>query len=366
MKIQAAVIREQSGSFDLTELDLAEPKDDEVLVRIVGVGICHTDLVCRDQYFPVPLPCVFGHEGSGVVEKVGSQVAGFEKGDHVAVTFKTCGTCDPCFEGQPGYCHDFYEQNFNGSRPDGSCALSENGETVHGHFFAQSSFASHALCHVSNLLKVDRSLPLELLGPLGCGIQTGAGAVMNALKPKAGTSIAIFGAGTVGLSAVMAARIVGCGTIIVVDLTDERLATATELGATHTINARDNDPVAMIQEITGTGTHYSLECTGIPEVARQAVDCLTLTGVCGVMGVSPAGTEFNLDMNSVLFGRSVRGIIEGDSVPRVFIPRLIDLYKQGRFPFDKLISTYPFAEINQAVEDVESGKVIKPVLLMDA
>ena len=121
----------------------------------------------------------------------------------------------------------------------------------------------------------------------------------------------------------------------------------------------------MIQEITGTGTHYSLECTGIPAVARQAVDCLTLTGVCGVMGVSPAGTEFHLDMNSVLFGRSVRGIIEGDSVPRVFIPRLIDLYQQGRFPFDKLISTYPFAEINQAVEDVESGKVIKPVLLMD-
>ena len=151
----------------------------------------------------------------------------------------------------------------------------------------------------------------------------------------------------------------------VVDLTDERLAIATELGATHTINATDNDPVAMIQEITGTGTHYSLECTGIPAVARQAVDCLTLTGVCGVMGVSPAGTEFHLDMNSVLFGRSVRGIIEGDSVPRVFIPRLIDLYQQGRFPFDKLISTYPFAEINQAVEDVESGKVIKPVLLMD-
>jgi aryl-alcohol dehydrogenase len=366
MKIQAAVVREQSGPFDVSELDLAEPKDDEVLVKIVGVGICHTDLVCRDQYFPVPLPCVFGHEGSGIIEKVGRQVVGFEKGDHVAVSYKTCGSCEPCLQGQIGYCHGFYEHNFNGTRPDGSSALSENGETVHGHFFAQSSFASHALCHASNLVKVDHSLPLELLGPLGCGIQTGAGAVMNALKPQAGTSIAIFGAGTVGLSAVMAAHIVGCGAIIAIDLKDDRLATATELGATHTINASDNDVVAKIHEITGSGTHFSLECTGIPQVARQAVDCLTLTGICGVLGVSPAGTEFSLDMNAVLFGRSVRGIIEGDSVPQVFIPRLIDLYKQGRFPFDKLISTYSFADINQAVEDVESGKVIKPVLLMDA
>ena len=237
--------------------------------------------------------------------------------------------------------------------------MSENGQTVHGHFFAQSSFASHALCHTSNLVKVDADLPLELLGPLGCGVQTGAGAVMNALKPQAGTSIAVFGTGTVGLSAVMAARVVGCATIIAVDISADRLAAATELGATHTIDACNEDPVVRIQEITGSGAHYSLECTGVPEVARQAVDSLTLTGVCGVMGVSPLGTEFKL------VGRSVRGIIEGDSVPQVFLPRLVNLYRQGRFPFDKLIRTYPFSEINQAVEDVESGKVIKPVLLMN-
>lgn len=364
MKIQAAVVREKSGPFQIAELDLADPKDDEVLVRIAGVGICHTDLVCRDQYFPVPLPCVFGHEGSGIVEELGGQVTGFEKGDHVAASYKTCGSCEPCLQGKIGYCHGLYEHNFLGTRPDGSSALSENGQTVHGHFFAQSSFASHALCHASNLVKVDPSLPLELLGPLGCGIQTGAGAVMNALKPQAGTSIAVFGAGTVGLSAVMAARVVGCATIIAVDILADRLAAATELGATHTIDAGNDDPVARIQEITGSGVHYSLECTGVPEVVRQAVDCLTLTGVCGVMGVSPLGTEFKLDMNAVLFGRSVRGIIEGDSVPQVFLPRLINLYQQGRFPFDKLIRTYPFSEINQAVGDMESGKVIKPVLLM--
>lgn len=365
MKIQAAVVREKSGPFQIAELDLADPEDDEVLVRIAGVGICHTDLVCRDQYFPVPLPCVFGHEGSGTVEEVGSQVTAFEKGDRVAVSYKTCGSCEPCLQGDIGYCHGLYEHNFLGTRPDGSSAMSENGQTVHGHFFAQSSFASHALCHTSNLVKVDADLPLELFGPLGCGVQTGAGAVMNALKPQAGTSIAVFGTGTVGLSAVMAARVVGCATIIAVDISADRLAAAAELGATHTIDACNEDPVVRIQEITGSGAHYSLECTGVPEVARQAVDSLTLTGVCGVMGVSPLGTEFKLDMNTVLFGRSVRGIIEGDSVPQVFLPRLINLYRQGRFPFDKLIRTYPFSEINQAVEDVESGKVIKPVLLMN-
>jgi len=364
MKIEAAVIRQISGLFELAELELEGPREDEVLVRVVGTGICHTDLVCRDQYFPVPLPCVFGHEGAGVVEQIGSRVSGFAPGDHVLMSFKTCGACEPCLEGQIGYCHSLYEQNFLGTRPDGSTALSEGGSKVHGHFFAQSSFASHALCHSSNLVKVDKSLPLEILGPLGCGIQTGAGAVMNALRPRAGTGIAIFGAGTVGLSAVMAARIVGCTTIIAVDISNHRLAAAKELGATHTINSGEGDAVARIQELTGSGVHFSLDCTGLPAVTRQAVDCLTLTGTCGVLGVSPLGTEFSLDMNTVLFGRSLRGIIEGDSVPQVFIPRLIQLYQQGRFPFDKLIKTYPFTEINQAVEDVESGKVVKPVLLM--
>ena len=233
---------------------------------------------------------------------------------------------------------------------------------IHGNFFNQSSFATYALAAERNIVKVRKDVDLALLGPLGCGIQTGAGGVMNALHPYAGSSIAVFGAGSVGLSAVLAAAVCGCAIIIAVDINEDRLKFAKQLGATHTINPQNTDPIAEIQKITGSGVLYSLECTGLPKVFRQAVDCLTLTGVCGFIGVAPLGTEVSLDMNGILFGRTVRGIIEGDSIPDIFIPRMVDLYAQGRFPFDKMITFYKFDEINKAAEDSEKGKVLKPVL----
>jgi aryl-alcohol dehydrogenase len=364
MKIEAAVINKEGGAFEIEALELATPKDDEVVVKIAGVGVCHTDLVCRDQYFPVPLPCVFGHEGSGVVQAVGSGVTRVKPGDHVVLSFSSCQTCANCIAGKPGYCHQLYQYNFLGTRMDGSSALSRDGKTVHGHFFAQSSFGTHAIASERNTVKVDSNVPLWLLGPLGCGVQTGAGAVINSLQPKAGTSIAIFGAGTVGLSAVMAARLCGCAAIIAVDPVPARRELALELGATHAIDPKAENPVEKIQKITGTGVNYSLECTGLPQVVRQAVDSLTLTGTCGLMGVSRLGTEITLDMNGILFGRGIRGIIEGDSVPHEFIPRLIELFSQGRFPFDKLVTSFPFSQIQQAVEASEHGKVVKAVLKM--
>ncbi|HLY58887.1 MAG TPA: NAD(P)-dependent alcohol dehydrogenase [Stellaceae bacterium] len=362
MKIKAAVIEEKSGPFAIDEVELDPPRADEVLVRIAGAGMCHTDLVCRDQYFPVPLPCVFGHEGSGVVEVIGDAVETVAPGDHVVLSYASCGTCAPCLQGLPGYCLDLYGHNFRGSRMDGTSALHRNGASLNGHFFQQSSFATHAVARERNTVVVDREVPLELLGPLGCGVQTGAGAVMNALRPQAGSSIAVFGAGSVGLSAVMAARVVGCATIIAVDPNPDRLLLAQELGATNGINPLESDPVEAIRKATGGGVHYSLECTGLPKVLRQAVDCLTLTGICGLIGVSPLGTEVAIDMNAILFGRTLRGIIEGDSVPQIFIPRLIALYKAGRFPFDRLVKFYPLAAINEAVHDTESGRVLKAVM----
>jgi aryl-alcohol dehydrogenase len=362
MKISAAVVREKGGLFCVEEVDLEEPRADEVVVRIAGVGICHTDLVCRDQYFPVPLPCVFGHEGAGVVERVGTGVTKVAPGDHVVMTFDRCAVCAPCRAGQPAYCHELYGQNFLGTRGDGTSAWSQGAEPIHGHFFHQSSFGSHALANERNTVKVDQALPLPLLGPLACGVQTGAGAVMNALRPRAGTSIAIFGCGTVGLSAVMAARAVGCTTIIAVDLIPPRLAMALELGATHVIDATGGNPVAAIREICAAGTVFALECTGVPAVIRQAVDCLALTGIAGIIGVSPLGTEVSLDVNGLLFGRTVRGIIEGDAVPDTFIPALIELFQQGRLPFDKLIRTFRFEDINAAVAACEHGEVVKAVL----
>lgn len=360
---QAAVVREKGGRFAIETLRIEEPRDHEVLVRIVGVGVCHTDLVVRDQYFPTPLPAVLGHEGAGVVERVGRAVTKVAPGDHVVLSFASCGQCANCRRGLPGYCPDLYGRNFTGARPDGSTPCCDaHGKPVSAYFFAQSSFAELALASEANVVKIDRDVPVEIMGPLGCGIQTGAGAVLNALRPEAGSSIAIFGAGSVGLSAVMAAHVAGCTRIIVVDPTTARLELARELGATDVLEPSD-DIVQRIVQLTSDGVQYSLECTGIAAVVRQAVDCLRLTGICGVIGVAPLGTEVTLDMNGLLFGRTVRGIIEGDSIPDIFIPRLIALWKQGRFPFDRLIRFFRLDEIEDAVSASASGEVLKPVLL---
>ncbi|MFH1490591.1 MAG: NAD(P)-dependent alcohol dehydrogenase, partial [Pseudomonadota bacterium] len=283
-------------------------------------------------------------------------------GDHVALSWDCCGACPSCKSGNDPYCLNFFLHNFHGARPDGTTTLRKGDQVIHGSFFCQSSFADFALANERNVVKVREDVPLEILGPLGCGVQTGAGAVMNTLRPRPGSSIAVFGVGPVGMSAVLGAVVCGCTTIIAVDVIPERLEKAKEFGATHTVNAAETDPVAAIQDITGGGPQFTLECVGNPNVLRQAVDVLPLLGVCGLLGVVAPGTEVTLDMDRIMNGRMVRGIIEGDAVPDLFIPKLIDLHLQGRFPFDRMITFYPLDKINQAAEDMEKGRVIKPVL----
>ena len=362
MEIKAAVVFEKSGEFKIEPLKISEPNADEVLVRIVAVGVCHTDLAARDQHLPIPLPSVFGHEGAGVVEKVGSRVTKVKPGDHVALSWMSCGECTSCKAGKDSYCVNFLPLNFSGARPDGTTTLRKGDQVIHGSFMNQSSFANFALATERNIVKVSEDVPLEILGPLGCGVMTGAGAVMNSLQATPGTAIAIFGVGPVGMSAVLSAVVCECATIVAVDIHEGRLKVAKEMGATHTVNASKEDPVKAIQDITGGGPHFSLECVGNPAVFRQAVDVLPILGVCGLLGVVAPGTEVSLNMDLIMNGRTVKGIIEGDSIPDQFIPRLIELYKQGRFPFDRLITFYPFDDINKAVEDMEKGLVIKPVL----
>ena len=361
MKTKAAIVGEKSGRFQVAEVELDELRDDEVLVRIVGVGVCHTDLICRDQLYPVSFPAVFGHEGSGVVERVGTRVSKVQPGDHVVLTFRACGQCVACKRGDPTHCPNIFGCNFGGVRGDGSATIRHQGVPIFGNFFNQSSFAAHAIAAEANAVKVAKDVPLELLGPLGCGIQTGAGAVLNTFKPAAGSSIAIFGCGSVGLSALMAAKAVGCTTIIAVDINPARLVLARELGATHAFDPRSCNVVEEIQKLGG-GADFSLETTAIPAVFRQAVDCLTVPGVCGLVGAAPMGTEVTFDMNSIMFGRSVVGIIEGQSVPDHFIPKLVDLYRQGSLPLEKIVGFYAFDDIDQAVRDSESGKVVKAIL----
>ncbi len=366
MRITAAVTEEKGAPFTLQELELGEPRPDEVLVRVAAAGICHTDLICRDQWYPVPFPSVFGHEGAGVVERVGEAVTEVKPGDRVAMSFHSCGHCRSCLGGRPSYCYAFFEHNFASARPaDGSSVLSRNGEMIHAHFFGQSSFATHSVANVRNVVRLDGSMPLEIAAPLGCGLQTGAGAVLNSLRVPAGAALAVFGAGAVGLAAVMAGVIAGCGTIVAVDLRAGRLELARELGATHVVAAGDEDAVEAVRRITGGGADFSLEATGSPQVLRQAVDCTAPLGVCGVIGAPAFGTEVTLDVNTILVaGRAVRGIVEGDSVPQLFLPQLVRLWEQGRFPVERLMAHYDFDRIEEAVADAESGVVVKPVLRM--
>ncbi len=362
MKIKAAVVREKGGPFVIEDIELDEPKADEVLVRIVSSGLCHTDLGARMQYIPVPLPGVFGHEGAGVVEKVGSQVTKVKRGDHVATSFMSCGSCAACKKGKPNWCTEFRRLNFGGRRPDGSTTMKKGSETVYGSFFGQSTFGTFALLGERSVIKVPTDVPLEILSPMGCGIQTGAGGVINTLKAAPGSNIAIFGIGSVGLSAIMAAVVSGCTKIIAVDILEERLKLAKEFGATDLINSGKLNAVEEIRKLTGGGIEYTLECTGVPKVFRQAVDCLMMGGTCGLIGVAPVGVEVNLEMQHILDGRTIKGCVEGDSIPDLFIPQLIDLYKQGRFPFDRLLKFYSMDKINEAVEDTEKGKAVKAVL----
>lgn len=362
MEIKAAVTFEPSAEFKIANVQLADPNDDEILVRIVAAGICHTDLAARDQHLPIPLPTVLGHEGAGVVEKVGSRVTKVKPGDHVALSWMSCGACPSCTSGNDPYCHNFLALNFSGARPDGTTTMTYGDQVVHGNFFGQSVFAEYALATECNVVKVPEDIPLEILGPMGCGVMTGSGAVINALKARPGSSIAIFGVGPVGMSAVLGALVCGCTNIIAVDLSPERLKIAKDLGADHVVNPKDGDPVKAILDLTNGGPNYSLECVGNPAVFRQATDVLPLMGVCGLCGVVPPGTEVTLNMDLIMNGRTVRGVIEGDAIPELFIPQLIDLYRKGRFPFDRMITFYPFEDINKAVEDMEKGLVIKPVL----
>ncbi|WP_310633298.1 NAD(P)-dependent alcohol dehydrogenase [Paraburkholderia sp.] len=362
--VTAAVARGKGEPFTIQKARLRGPKDDEVLVRVVATGLCHTDLIVRDQYYPVPLPAVLGHEGAGVVEAVGPGVKNLQPGDHVVLTYGACGHCQPCAGGHGAYCSHFFGLNFGGADLEGHTAIEdEEGRPLHDHFFAQSSFASHALARENNAIKVSKDAPLELLGPLGCGIQTGAGAVINSLKVTPGSSFASFGAGAVGLSAVMAARVAGATTIIAVDIVPSRLELAKELGATHTINSREVDVVETIRAITGGGVNFALESTGIAPVLSSAIESLGTLGAIGVVGAPPLGTKAEFDINSLLLnGRTIRGIVEGDSVPQRFIPQLVELYQQGRFPFDKLVKFYPVEQINEAAEDSTRGVTLKPIL----
>ncbi|MFI6999319.1 NAD(P)-dependent alcohol dehydrogenase [Nocardia sp. NPDC050175] len=362
----AAVIEQAGAPFVRVDIDLDEPRAHEVLVRIEAVGMCHTDLSVRTGSIPFPLPAVLGHEGAGVVEAVGAGVTKVAAGDRVLMSFTSCGQCVPCLTGRPVQCVHWPALNLlGGSRLDGSATVRRRtGEApLHGHFFGQSSFASHALASERNVIRVDADAPLDLHAPLGCGVQTGAGAVFNVLAPQAGSTLVVFGAGAVGLSALLAAVNTPATRVILVDLNESRLALARKLGATEVINGKDTAVVAAIRDLTGDGADYTLETTGNTRVLRQAVDALAVGGVCGVVGAPPFGSEVHLDAAQMPVRHPrIVGISMGNAVPEAFLPALIELRRQGRFPVDELITHFAFDEIESAAAAMHGGEVIKPVL----
>jgi aryl-alcohol dehydrogenase len=363
MRIVAAVSRPGTPAPELVELEQEEPRAGEMRVRLVACGICHTDLHAHEGRLS-PLPGVLGHEGAGIVEALGEGVTGFAPGDHVVLSGSSCGACASCAADLPSYCDTAMLRVFGGGRMDRSVALCAGDEPIHSHFFGQSSFATHAIVPERTTAKVPGDLPLATLGPLGCGILTGAGTVLKSLSLQPGQSLAVFGTGGVGLSAVMAAKLAGAARIVAVDLSGERLELARELGATDCLRGDEQDVVAKVRAVTGRGVDASVNTTTAPAVFDAALDCLAMRGTAAFV-TAPLG-QWAPNMFAMLScGRSLKGVLGGDADPRTFIPMLIEHWREGRFPFDRLLSFYPFAEIGRAFEDVRSGKAVKPVLLMN-
>lgn len=361
MKITAAVLRSPEGEYALETVELTEPGPGQVLVKIVGAGMCHTDILPRAPQSMSPPPIITGHEGSGIVEALGEGVTSIAVGDHVVLTFDSCGACPKCDAGNPAYCDTFFFRNVLGRNVDGTTGVTDaEGNDVSSRWFGQSSFATHAIANERNAVVVDPEVPLELLGPLGCGVQTGAGSVLVALDVQPESSIAVFGAGAVGLSAVMAAKVAGATTIIAVDLHAHRLELALELGATHTIAGDAEDVVMQIMGIAGGGVDYTFDTTGVTAVMVNAVTATSMAGKIGFVGVQ--AEPLTLDP-TVIIGKTIMGILEGSVDPQVFIPRMVELWKAGKFPFDRLIEKFPMSKINEAERSSLSGGAIKPVLI---
>ncbi|GAA5919696.1 hypothetical protein JCM1841_005237 [Sporobolomyces salmonicolor] len=372
MKTQAYVLAEKDAPFKLEEVELAEPEVNEVLVKITACGLCHTDLGIQNGGLPSPYPNVAGHEGSGKVLKVGSAVTRVKEGDSVLLSFAHCLDCGPCKIGYPAACEQFGAVNFGrqrnaqiGSKPGIKGA---KGEEIFGAFFGQSAFAQHAVVVETSVVKVPSDADLVMLAPLGCGLQTGAGAVLNFLKPPKESSISIIGVGAVGCAALFAAVYLGIKTIVVVDLVDKRLELAKSFGATHTFNAKDPEIVKKIKALTpyNMGTEYSVECTGNKAAIMTAWEALANRGhlvSCGTPGPGnplPFGIFENL-----LASKTYTGLTEGASNPPEFLPLLIKLYNEGHFPVDKISKTFAMDKLDDACHAMHTGETIKPIIVFN-
>ncbi len=366
-RTQAAVISERNGRFAIRDVELLPPRADEVVVRMEASGMCHADLSAQSGSLPFPLPGVLGHEGVGRIIAIGAAVTNIAAGDRVVISFSWCGSCVACLRAAPAYCSDWPRLNLvGGSRGDGSATLRCDDAPLHGHFFGQSSFSRLIVTTARAVVKVPDDIPASVLAPLGCGVQTGVGAATTVLRPRPGARVAVFGAGAVGLSALMGLGLTGASQIIAVDIHPARLALARQLGATDTIDAASGDTAERVRELTGgAGLDGAIETSGNLGALRTAIAGLAAASTCVVVGVPNFGETVAVDVVDVVArGLRIVGTNQGDAVPRVFIPQLVALYRSGRLPIEKLVTNFAFDEINEAAEASLSGRAIKPVLHM--
>jgi aryl-alcohol dehydrogenase len=361
MRIQAAVTRAKGAPFTIEPMDLAAIRPSEVLVRLVGSGICHTDLAIVHQHFPVPLPLVLGHEGAGIVAEVGAEVRSLAAGDRVVLTFESCGRCSSCESSHPAYCDHFVALNYGRTRPDGTPYFTDaHGTAIAGRCLGQSSFATYVIATPRNAVKVPADIPLEMVCGLGCGFMTGASAVMGLERLRADSTFTVLGAGALGFAAMFAARARGCKRIVMVDRHQTRLALARELGSSEVIDTTHEDLETRLSELGGID--FCIDTTGFAPVVETAVKVLKRLGTLVLLGGSPQRVAA-IDIVALLQGKTLRGEIFGDADPHRVLAELFDWYRSGRFPVDQLIRTYAFDQINVAAADAASGATIKPVLL---
>ena len=359
IRVRAAVAWEAGAPLSLEDVDLDDLREDDILVRTEAVGVCHTDEASRLGQTPVQFPIVLGHEGAGVVESVGVLVRKVRPGDRVLFTPDYCGHCEQCRLGYTPYCDDAGPLSFAGAER-ASCG----GKRVRTSFFGQSSFATRCVVTERNIVPVPSDAPLHYLAGLTCGIQTGAGAILNAMPVGAGGSVAVFGTGAVGLAAVMAAVASGARSVVAIDRVAHRLSLALELGATHAIDTTARplpDVTAEVLKATRGGADTVLDTTSDPDVILAGVGSLATHGTCSV--ITGSGAPVPVPPGTLLLkGRKIRGTVGGHINPTVFIPRLLEMHYEGRFPFDRLVKNYPFGQVATAMADSLAGGTIKPVL----
>jgi S-(hydroxymethyl)glutathione dehydrogenase / alcohol dehydrogenase len=364
--MRAVILSEVKQRLRIEDVELDPPKQGEVLVKIGAAGVCHSDFHFMNGDLHIPLPCVLGHEGAGVVEEVGEGVTAVEPGDHVVLLFRpNCGHCEYCSRGRPALCALTAKIRATGMMLDGTSRLHLHGQDLR-HHHGVSCFAERSVVLEQGCVPIPKDVPLEVAALVGCAVMTGVGAVTNTAQVVAGSSVLVIGAGGVGLNAVMGAVLVGANPIIVADVVESKLETARQFGATHVINASAGDLVEQVRALTDTeGVDYSFEAIGNPRTMSQAFNAVRRGGVAVAIGIAPSGSETSINAGELVYQeKTLKGSYYGSGHFQADMPRILRLYKAGKLPIDRLISRrYGLDQVNEAFEALIAGEVARSVLI---